>query len=223
MDLKTHWICQISLAYSSSTFFMLIMTPLNAKLRDRLLETLLLHNAEDIADMPLIMNVLGYERLFSGDFEITSCSAANGVWDVHARLMTPLPTGLYRECPAYTLSISEEDPLELNLAVPLYEGELKYFFADYKNYYYLPAEDCAVHKSVGTYVDRSARRQATARTCYQKKRGRFVWQPAPVFTPLFYDEYKGTAYGELPAGEDGAVAPSLAGKYVLAVLEGLKR
>ena len=92
----------------------------------------------------------------------------------------------------------------MNLAVTLYDGELKYFFVDYKNYYYLPAEDCAIHKSVGTYVDRSARKQATARTCYQKKKGCFVPQPSPVFTPLFYHEYKGQAYGELPGPEEAA-------------------
>ena len=172
-------------------------TPLNAKLKNHLLDTLLLHNAEDIADMPMIMQVLGYESLFAGDFEVTKSEVEDGVWDIHAKLKCPLPKGIYREMPDYTLSISEEDPYELNLAVPLYEGELKYFFVDYKNYYYLPAEDCAVHKSVGEFVDRKARKQATARTCYQKKHGRFVPQPSPVFTPLFYQEYKGTAYGEL--------------------------
>ena len=110
--------------------------------------------------------------------------------------------------------------MELNLAVPLYEGELKYFFVDYKNYYYLPAEDCAIHKSVGTYVDRKARRQATARTCYQKRYGHFIPQPVPVFTPLFYREYKGTPYGEIPLNTD--IDHALTKKYITAVIENIK-
>ena len=181
-------------------------TPLNLKLKDKLLETLLLHNAEDIADMPLIMDILSYGKIFEGDYEIIDSRVLKDrrVWDIHARLTAPLPKGFYEETPEYVLSIGEEDPEEMNLAVTLYDGELKYFFVDYKNYYYLPAEDCAIHKSVGTYVDRSARKQATARTCYQKKKGCFVPQPSPVFTPLFYQEYKGQAYGELPGPEEAA-------------------
>ena len=181
-------------------------TPLNLKLKDKLLETLLLHNAEDIADMPLIMDILSYGKIFEGDYEIIESRVLKDrrVWDIHARLTAPLPKGFYEETSEYVLSIGEEDPEEMNLAVTLYDGELKYFFVDYKNYYYLPAEDCAIHKSVGTYVDRSARKQATARTCYQKKKGCFVPQPSPVFTPLFYQEYKGQAYGELPGPEEAA-------------------
>ncbi|MBR2531105.1 MAG: ribonuclease H-like domain-containing protein [Lachnospiraceae bacterium] len=216
-------------------------TPLNTRLRDRLLETLLLHNAEDIMDMPLIMDVMGYDYLRSGEYVVTSSRITeDNVWDIHARLCTAVPRGIYSETPAYTLSIGEEDPLELNLAVPVYDGELKYFFVDYKNYYYLPAEDYAIHKSVGSYVDRAARRQATARTCYQKKRGRFVPQPAPVFTPLFYQEYKGVPYGELPkpagsaAGtdtekegtgqtwtEETEIDHALTKKYIAAVIENI--
>ena len=33
-------------------------------------------------------------------------------------------------------------------------------------YYYLPEEDSAVHKSVGIYVDKSRRKAATPQTCY---------------------------------------------------------
>ena len=195
-------------------------TPLNAKLKAHLVDTLLLHNAEDIADMPMIMQVLGYDSLFAGGFDITESIVEDGVWDIHARLHCPLPKGIYRETPEYTLSVSEEDPEELNLAVQLYEGELKYFFVDYKNYYYLPAEDCAVHKSVGEFVDRKARKQATARTCYQKKRGRFVPLPSPVFTPLFYREYKGTPYGELTFADRGGEEETR--KYVYSLLQTLK-
>lgn len=42
------------------------------------------------------------------------------------------------------------------------------YYPNYKDYYYLPAEDIAVHKSVGTYVDRRCRRQADALNCFTR-------------------------------------------------------
>ena len=38
------------------------------------------------------------------------------------------------------------------LKVPLYEEEMKYFYSNYKDYYYLPAEDTALHKSVSSFA-----------------------------------------------------------------------
>lgn len=69
------------------------------------------------------------------------------------------------------------DPERIRADVPRVSGEFKHFYKDYKNYYYLPAEDVAYHKSVGEFVDKNARKQATARTAYIKKTGVFV----PVF------------------------------------------
>jgi len=57
------------------------------------------------------------------------------------------------------------------------ECELKHYFNDFKNYYYLPAEDEAMHKSVAQYVDASAKQKATRETAYTKKAGHFY--PAP--------------------------------------------
>ena len=41
----------------------------------------------------------------------------------------------------------------------------RHFFPNCKDYYYLIYEDTAVHKSVGEYVDRQARKKATRETC----------------------------------------------------------
>ncbi len=205
-------------------------TELNLKLKDRLLYTLLLHNAEDIADMPLLMDIMGYECLFNGDFSVYGSlitSDSNPVWDIHARLKTPIPKGIYQEEDGIVVSIGEEDKHELNIAVSLCEGEMKYFFADYKEYYYLPLEDYAIHKSVGEFVDKSAKKKATARTCYQKKRGLFVPEYEAVFTPMFYKDYRQLpAYGDI-SGEfeknNGSVDIDLSKRYVMSVLNKLKQ
>lgn len=69
------------------------------------------------------------------------------------------------------------------MRIPLYHGELKYFYPNYKDYYYLPAEDMAIHKSVAAYVDKNHRTQATAATCYSKKSGCFLPQYQELFSP----------------------------------------
>ena len=85
------------------------------------------------------------------------------------------------------ISFSFEEK-SLSIEVPLWEGTLYHFFADYKNYYYLPKEDMAVHKSVGCFVEPAYRQKATAANCYIKKAGRFLPLPAgtdwdsPIFS-----------------------------------------
>ena len=39
------------------------------------------------------------------------------------------------------------------IKVPVFCEEMKFYYSDYKNYYYLPHEDMAIHKSVSMYVD----------------------------------------------------------------------
>lgn len=79
----------------------------------------------------------------------------------------------------------------------LYQGELKYFYSDVKNYYYLPCEDMAIHKSVGSYVAKEARKKATPQTCYRKKSGLFLPQLIPLWQPAFYFSYQSSpAYAE---------------------------
>ena len=73
--------------------------------------------------------------------------------------------------------------------MPIYEEELKYFYTNYKDYYYLPAEDLALHKSVGSFVDKEYRMQATAATCYTRKTGDYLPQWEFLFEPFFKREY----------------------------------
>lgn len=199
----------------------------NIRLRDALLKTLILHNAEDIMDMPMIMGILGYESLFKGGFKVTRSCIENDVWDIEARLDTPLPRGIYYEDRHFTISISEEDKHKVSIAVSLYNGELRSFYTDYRSYYYLPGEDCAIHKSLGEFVDRKARRQATARTCYQRVSGLFAPEYEAVMAPMFYREYKEMpAYGMISAentDESGCVDADITKRYIMMLLDMLAK
>ncbi|WP_408071346.1 ribonuclease H-like domain-containing protein [Butyrivibrio sp. JL13D10] len=75
------------------------------------------------------------------------------------------------------------------IRIPLIEAELKYFYNNYRDYYYLPSEDQALHKSVAQFVDKTHRVQATAATCYTRKPGQYLMQWDAVFTPVFKESY----------------------------------
>lgn len=60
--------------------------------------------------------------------------------------------------------------MQSKLRIHLFEGTLKFFFDHPEDYYYLPAEDMAIHKSVATYVDKDFRKRQLPTTVTQKRR-----------------------------------------------------
>lgn len=83
---------------------------------------------------------------------------------------------------------------EATLRVPLYETELKYFYSNYKDYYYLPQEDVAIHKSLAEFVDKAHREKATAANCYTKKTGQFLREWDLCFAPFFKKDYEDNSF-----------------------------
>ena len=71
------------------------------------------------------------------------------------------------------------------LQVPVYEMAPYYFFEDYKNYYYLPVEDKAIHKSLASFVAKEYRKPATRETARQQKSGSFLPQITEQIGPVF--------------------------------------
>lgn len=159
---------------------------------DRLFQVLMLHNREDLSGMLGLYPVMAIPLLFEqGAFCVESIQTAlspdaQGQTGMECliRLQTEhaLPAsiachggdGVLKHC-----FLSAKDHAVL-IRLPVFEGELKYFYPDYKNYSYLPQEDQAIHKSVAVYVDKSCRMPATAATCYTRKAGRFL----PCFSPM---------------------------------------
>lgn len=157
---------------------------------------LLLHNEEDVKGMLEIVAALAIPDLFLLQVKVTKVQA-NYYKDVNQtqcseiimnlKLPTPLPTEIsYGANDCYFTGCGGEGKLR----VPIYEGELKYFYSNYKDYYYLPKEDLAIHKSVASFVDKNYRRQATARTCYTRKISSYLTQWDILFTPFFKKDYE---------------------------------
>jgi hypothetical protein len=108
------------------------------------------------------------------------------------------------------------------LRVPVWEGELRYFLPDYQNYYYLPDEDMAIHKSVAAFVDKKFRKPARPANCYTRKSGLFLPQYEAIMKPEFRREYRDKiSYFELP--EDFCSSAELLDRYTDHLLEYLQK
>lgn len=169
---------------------------------DKLLACLLLHNADDLRGMLSILPLHGLALLLQGNFEISDCQltdcenisvnteATNPSSVLHFTLNCDLTLPNTLEvCMEHTrLTIADDI---ISVYVPVVEDTLKYFYANYKDYYYLPAEDTAVHKSVASYVDKAYRKAATQATCYTKRCSRYLPLKDKTFSDtVFLREYK---------------------------------
>jgi uncharacterized protein YprB with RNaseH-like and TPR domain len=83
---------------------------------------------------------------------------------------------------------------EASLRVPLFEEEMKYFYSNYKDYYYLPREDMAIHKSLAEFVDKDFREKAKPENCYTKKEGQYLMEWDLVFAPFFKRNYEDKSF-----------------------------
>ncbi len=162
---------------------------------DFALQALTLHNADDMKGMLQILPLLAYYDLFN-EAPRPKKVQANYYHDMDGtqhqelimKLTLPAPLPNPFSCSAKSCYFMGEGR-EGSLRVPLYEEEMKYFYSNYKNYYYLPDEDTAVHKSVASYVDRKPRIQATAATCYTRKLSSYLPQWDILFEPFFKRNY----------------------------------
>ncbi len=148
------------------------------------LQALLKHNDEDLRNMPKLLSIRNLRSCLEAEYqpiseEVHHAAALDGhpTSELLIRLDNPCPlprpvtvrmdSGIY-------LTASDS---RISLAVPIVSGEMKHYFDDPRDYFYLPVEDRAVHKSVGIYVDREYREKATRDTCYTRRTGEFI--PCP--------------------------------------------
>lgn len=155
-----------------------------------LYDLLMLHNEDDLKGMPVILPILNYPDFLEHPFRLIH-------WEIldETDIFGTIRHKLKLTCESiYAVPVAFEHTSEpvtceadgnlLTLTVDLFDGTLKHFYPNYKDYYYLIYEDTAVHKSVGEFVDKDARVKATAKTCYTKKCGCFAPQFEPLWEPV---------------------------------------
>ena len=155
---------------------------------------LIQHNLDDLRCMVKILPILSYADFFQGGFSIVGYTLPDKkqkedmkelIFEMKPKI--PLPKRIsFGNQEFYFTGFKDRGKLK----VQLYTEELKYFYPNYKDYYYLPAEDTSIHKSVAFYVDKDFRTQAKAANCYSRKSGQFLPQYEEIVTPYFKMEYK---------------------------------
>lgn len=149
----------------------------------RLIFPLLLHNKEDVWNMGHLTSLISVADLFDCKFEVSNYKISdfkNMNGDIEQELLISLnltnkvPVNIAYNCGDIYLRTNGSTA---NISVKIKSGTYRYFFENYKDYYYLPLEDRALHKSIASFVDKQYRKQATASTCYEKFSG--------VFLPMF--------------------------------------
>lgn len=153
------------------------------------------HNRDDLLGMLAILPMLNYFDLFSTPVKVVA-AGANTYPDVNgnerrelvmtATMSAKLPSPLSGSSKGCYFSAKGD---EIVIKVPIYDRELKFFYSNYKNYYYLPEEDVAMHKSVAGFVDKNHRVPATAKNCYTRKVSSYIPEWEPIITPFFKEEY----------------------------------
>ena len=74
------------------------------------------------------------------------------------------PVGFSVHDSGFHLRFSEDGTVLLSSRIC--NGSIRYYHTDVKNYWYLPLEGYAIHKSAAQYVDKSRREKAVRENCY---------------------------------------------------------
>ncbi|GMQ61809.1 ribonuclease H-like domain-containing protein [Vallitalea maricola] len=138
---------------------------------------LLLHNEEDLIGLIKVLKILDYVDTYNNlkhnniSYKVNDIDISELIMTIHLSANTEVPFDYSFTFDNYYIHIKHK---KLFIKIRLLNDELKFFFDNYKDYYYIHSEDQAVHKYVAKYIDKSNKTKATSETCYIKKRGIFI-------------------------------------------------
>ena len=186
---------------------------------EMLLHDLLLHNYDDIMGLADIPKLLHYLHISDNEMQYVSLDVPDENYATFTvsvpfdfptdyRKAIPLPE-ISDDCrlpstnqndsgtdKAMSYNSFEELFLSVSLSgntirvvAPFYKCSAYYYYQNYKDYYYLPLENMAVHKSLGASVDKQYREPATKDNARQIHSGPFLPQISDVITPAFRFHY----------------------------------
>ena len=168
------------------------------------LDLLLQHNHDDVRGLVGLLPLLSYPDVLNGTIK-PERAVKNNYRDYQGKLKTELIIEFTFDTPVPNpISCGFSDCYLMlggtkgKIRVAVFTGILRYFYPDHNNYYYLPLEDRAMHKSTSQYVDRDRRENARPENCYVRVRSQFLPQWDKIVTPVFKYAYNDrTMYFEL--------------------------
>lgn len=167
------------------------------------LHLLLLHNYEDITGLSQIASLMFLKEL--NKLTVSPINARLYSDYLHIEYSCNLPGDYSFELniPCSCNDINYNLHLQwtkgkILLNIPVITTTLRYYFTDYKDYYYMINEDKVIHKSVAIYTDASVRRKAKKAECFVSKKGRYIPVTKPgcysAHTKIFREEYTSKEY-----------------------------
>lgn len=149
-----------------------------------LLHILCLHNKEDVEGMLALLSLFLVRKLWIGAYEgpVSAALSDQNSFVLTLPLSDALPITFSKKTSYGSIQAEHH---QIQICITMDTDPKKYFYPNYRDYYYLPLEDEAIHKSVGAYVDPTHRKKATADTCYKIVTGSFLPQYGELFSPAF--------------------------------------
>ncbi len=147
---------------------------------------LLLHNHDDVIGLSRLLPVLNYCQITDRNYIYKSAEVIDNDYVITYDLEYPIPVKASLGDERFYYTVYNKT---LKTSSKMFTGELRFFFNDHKNYYYLPAEDRAVHKSVASFVDKGHRFRAKPSNCYMRKEGTYIPQYDKLCAPFFSFNY----------------------------------
>lgn len=160
---------------------------------DAKLKALITHNREDVLGMHKILPILHYLNLKDNKYTYVSYYineynnyAGESLKEVilSYKFDTYIPKSIFAKTETMYVKFSAEEKT-LTIRLPLYSGEMKLFFENYRDYCYLPEEDMCIIKTLASSLPRKSYIKATRESCYQRVNGTFIKQPDKIFSPAF--------------------------------------
>jgi len=135
----------------------------------RLEKVLLLHNYEDVLNMPQLLQIEEMWQCWQ------QCLVTGAVLDgkqLTVEVDRPWPMSIEVVQGPWQISLQAGE-LNARITGRPEKDCLRYYLPNYKDYYYLPDTEEIVHKSLADHIPRGMRKQATPAVCYLLRQGEF--------------------------------------------------
>lgn len=156
------------------------------------------HNREDLAGLVSLVRLYDLFDILDGNIDDAEL-AEFGPYVAGLTLMTErrwpkdllvfLPPARFLTLPSdnfdRVISLSADENGRLVLSLPIVTEPAKHYYDNYRDYWFLPLEGRAIHKSIAAHMDRNYCRPAKRDEAFDWFRGEMLPQVGEVFSPCF--------------------------------------
>lgn len=128
-----------------------------------ILEHLFEHNQEDLQGLIQLLPVLSFQSLYRGDFLLQDSAFDQEEFSGTLLLPYRVPSLLSNGTNLFYITCQDN---KVRFLIRTKDNKLRFYYSDYKNYVYLPAEDTAIPKALSKFMDRKLFIPAQKETCY---------------------------------------------------------